>query len=39
MWNGFVNWIVMAIVIKVDQHKDTDCDTSNCQSQSETSED
>ena len=30
---------LVEIVIKVDQHKDSDCDTSNCQSQSETSED
>ena len=27
------------IIIKVDQHKEADCDTSDCQSQSETSED
>ena len=30
---------LIEIVIKVDQHKEADCDTSNCQSQSETSED
>ena len=33
------NGDLVEIVIKVDQHKDADCDTSNCQSQSETSED
>ena len=33
------NGDLVEIVIKVDQHKDADCDTSNCQCQSETSED
>ena len=30
---------LVEIVIKVDQHKEADCDSSNCQSLSETSED
>ena len=30
---------LVEIIIKVDQHKEADCDTSDCQSQSETSED
>ena len=29
---------LVEIVIKVDQHKEADCDTSNCHGQSETSE-
>ena len=30
---------MVEVAIKLDQHKEADCDTSNCQSQSETSED